>query len=144
MGDAKEDIPGIVSTSMVLYKKYGIDMNYCVLDSIGKKPEMGDSFTLIKDTLTSGKSLKCTLQKIKEAAGTEVKNVVVTVDRMEKSDSSCLTAKDEIERNLHVKIFSIVTLDDIIHALEKGVIAGTEYLIPMKQYRAEYGGNDGN
>lgn len=39
-----------------------------------------------------------------------------------------------------VKIHAIVTLDDIVRAVEKGVIGGTEYLTAMKQYRKEYGG----
>lgn len=39
-----------------------------------------------------------------------------------------------------VKIHSIVTLDDIIHAIENSVIGGTEYLSAIKQYKEEYGG----
>ena len=139
IADAKEEIPVIISTSMVLYKKYGIDMNYSALHSIGKKPEKDDANTLIMDIITSGKSVKKALQTISELSGTEVKSVVVTVDRMERGESTDMTAKEEIERDYNVKIYSIVTLDDIIQALENGVIAGTEYLEAMKQYRKEYG-----
>ena len=40
----------------------------------------------------------------------------------------------------NVKIYSIVTVKDIIEAMKNGVIANTEYLEAMLQYRATYGG----
>ena len=39
-----------------------------------------------------------------------------------------------------MQIHAIVTLDDIIRAVETGVIGGTEYLDAIKRYREDYGG----
>ena len=79
------------------------------------------------------------LQAIQNSSGKCVSDVIVSVDRMEKCATSCCSARDEIERMYDVKIHAIVTLDDVIRALEKGIIGGTDYLTAMKQYRKEYG-----
>ena len=36
-------------------------------------------------------------------------------------------------------MYSIVTMEDIIAAIEEGVIAGKEHLSAMKAYREQYG-----
>ena len=38
-----------------------------------------------------------------------------------------------------VKVYSIVTVKDIIEALEEGVVAGKEYVPAMKEYLKNYG-----
>ena len=38
-----------------------------------------------------------------------------------------------------VNVFSVVTMDDIIEAIEKGVIDGKEHLSAMYKYRNTYG-----
>ena len=37
------------------------------------------------------------------------------------------------------KAYSIVTMEDIISAIEEGIIEGRQYLEKMKEYRAVYG-----
>lgn len=140
VGNTGQEIPLLIATSMILYSKYGIDINYCIDNEIGKTLDAGDEMTLIRDTLASGNTLRTTLQRIKEEAGKGVSDVIVSVDRMEKGEHSAMSALHEIEKEYGVKIHSIVTLDDIIHALESGVIAGEEYLDAMKRYKEEYGG----
>ena len=39
-----------------------------------------------------------------------------------------------------MKILSVVDAQEIIRALENGVIAGAEYLNEMKAYQSRYGG----
>ena len=51
-----------------------------------------------------------------------------------------MTASAEIEREYGVQIHAIVTIDDIILALENGVIGGESYLEKMKAYKKCYGG----
>lgn len=141
VGNTGQETPLLIATSMILYSKYGIDINYCIDNEIGKTLDAGDEMTLIRDTLASGNTLRTTLQRIKEEAGKGVSDVIVSVDRMEKGEHSPMSALHEIEKEYGVKIHSIVTLDDVIHALESGVIAGEEYLDAMKRYKEEYGGN---
>lgn len=140
VGNNGQETPLLIATGMILYSKYGMDINYCIDNEIGESLDAGDEITLIRDTLASGKTLRETLQRIREEAGKSVSDVIVSVDRMERGSKSSLSALHEIEKEYHVKIHAIVTLDDIIHALESGVIAGEEYLDAMKRYKKEYGG----
>ena len=140
VGSTNKDIPLMVSTSMVLYQKYGQDMNYGVIQSIGKKPESKDEMILIQDALTSGNTLKENLHRLKQIAGTYPSYVIVSLDRMERGDHRTVSARHEIENEFDVKILSVVDAQEIIRALENGVIAGAEYLNEMKAYQSRYGG----
>lgn len=140
VGNTGQEIPLLISTGMILYSKYGVDINYGIDNAMGKTLDAGDEMILIKDTLSSGKTLKTSLQRILEEAEKSVSNVIVSVDRMERGEHSSQSALHEIEKKYGVKIYAIVTMDDIIHALENGVIAGAEYLDAMKQYKEIYGG----
>lgn len=140
MGNTSKEIPLIIAASMILYNKYGADINYCIDNTMGKILDTRDEIVLLKDTLTSGNSLKETLQKIRDVSGTSVPNVIVSVDRMEQGKHLSMSASQEIEKEFGIKICSIVTVEDIILALEKGVIAGAEYLDALKRYHGEYGG----
>ena len=52
---------------------------------------------------------------------------------------SSLSAVQEVYKEFGVKVYSIVTMADIISAIEDGIIGGREYLGKMKEYRAAYG-----
>lgn len=43
------------------------------------------------------------------------------------------------DKDFGVKVYSIVNINDIISAIENGVIEGKQYLDAMKQYRSTYG-----
>lgn len=135
-GNTPRETPIVISASMVLYNRYGTDINYSIDNSVGKHMCDDDKATLIKDTLTSGNTLKTNLQDI----GKYVSDIIVSVDRMEKSMTSSLSARREIERIYGVNIHSIVTIDDIIQAVENRIIGGVEHLDAIKQYRQQYGG----
>lgn len=134
MGNTWQEIPIVIAAGMACYNRYGMDMHYSIDASVGKRPESSDRMVLIKDTLTSGGTLKQSLQR------PGVSDVIVSVDRMERGGSSALSARHEIERAHGIKIHAIVTVEDIIRALEKGVIGGAEYLDALKGYRDEFGG----
>lgn len=138
-GNTHQEILIMIATGMTLYNRYGIDIPYSIDDSVGKQMDERDKVTLIKDTLTSGQTLHTNLLAIQKNVGKCVSDVIVSVDRMEKSAVSRASARYEIEKMHDVKIHAIVTLDDIIHAIENGVIKGTEYLSAIKQYKEEYG-----
>ena len=139
-GNTHQEIPIMIATSMTLFNRYGIDIPYSIDGRVGKQMDEHDKVTLIKDTLTSGQTLHTNLLEIQKNAGECVTDVIVSVDRMEKSTTSRCSARYEIEKMYDVKIHSIVNLDDIIHAIENGVIGGTEYLSAIKQYKEEYKG----
>ncbi|MBQ8419829.1 MAG: helix-turn-helix domain-containing protein [Clostridia bacterium] len=136
VGNGAGEIPIVISTGMTLFERYGMDIHYSLEQTVGKRMENGDDITIIKDTLTSGSTLKHNLRELQA----KVSHVIVSVDRMERGNHTTMTASAEIEREFGVKIHAIVTIDDIILALENGVIGGDAYLEKMRAYKKCYGG----
>lgn len=150
VGPAYKGIPLAVTTAVSLANDYGVDMNYCfdrkeVKDHgegglfVGKQLVDGEKVILIEDVMTSGKALREMLPKLKAAANVEIAGMIISVDRMEKGLESQLSAVQEVYEEFGVKVYSIVTMTDIIAAIELGIIDGKEYLGKMKEYRATYG-----
>ncbi|MDE6504496.1 MAG: orotate phosphoribosyltransferase [Clostridia bacterium] len=150
VGPAYKGIPLAVTTAVSLYTNHGIDLNYCfdrkeVKDHgegglfVGKQLEDGERVIIIEDVMTSGKALREILPKLKASANVEIAGMVISVDRMERGLESNLSAVQEVFKEFGVKVYSIVTMADIIAAIESGVIEGREYLEKMKEYRKAYG-----
>ena len=138
-GPAYKGIPLAVSAAVALYNKYGIEVSYCfdrkeVKDHgeggmfVGKKLGDAEKVVIIEDVMTSGKALRESMPKLKSAADVDVTGMVITVDRMEKGKEGDLSAVQEVKRDFGIEVFSIVTIEDIIKAIEDGVIEGKEYL----------------
>lgn len=150
VGPAYKGIPLAVTTAVSLATDYNTDLNYCfdrkeVKDHgegglfVGKQLEDGERVILIEDVMTSGKALREMLPKLKAAADVKVAGMIISVDRMEKGLESDLSAVQEVYKEFGVKVYSIVTMNDIIEAIEEGIIDGREYLDKMKEYRKVYG-----
>lgn len=136
-------IPAMMATNMILYQKYGMDVDYSFEKDvvIGRNLKAGDRVTIIEDVLTSGRSLWMLLDKLKKTESVTVAGVIIALDRMEKAMCTELSALEELKRDFGVQIHAIVNMDDVIHAMESGVIAGTEYIERMKAYRDMFGGH---
>ena len=150
VGPAYKGIPLAVTTAVSLSNDYGVDMNYCfdrkeVKDHgegglfVGKQLQDGEKVIIIEDVMTSGKALREILPKLKATANVEIAAMVFSVDRMEKGLESQLSAVQEVYKEFGVKVYSIVTMSDIIEAIESGIIGGSEFLGRMKEYRSAYG-----
>jgi len=145
-GPAYKGIPLSVSACTALYNKHGVDVNYCfdrkeVKDhgEGGMFVEDGEKVVIIEDVMTSGKALREVLPKLQSAAKIDIEGMIITVDRMEKGLTSDKSAVQEVYDEFGVKVYSIVTINDIIDALENDVIPGKEYVEKMKEYRKVYG-----
>ena len=150
VGPAYKGIPLAVTTAVALYEKYGADLNYCFDRKeakdhgeggvfVGKSLTDREKVIIVEDVMTSGKALREILPKLRAAADVEVVGMVISVDRMEKGLESDLSAVQEAYREFGVRVYSIVTMSDIISAIENGVIEGREYLAAMYAYRKTYG-----
>lgn len=150
VGPAYKGIPLAVTTAVSLFNNHGQDLNYCfdrkeVKDHgegglfVGKQLQDGEKIIIIEDVMTSGKALRELLPKLKQTANVEIAGMVISVDRMEKGLESGFSAVLEVYKEFGVKVYSIVTMADIIEAIETGVIDGKEYLDKMKEYRKTYG-----
>ncbi|MBR3824051.1 MAG: helix-turn-helix domain-containing protein [Lachnospiraceae bacterium] len=140
VGNTLGEVPIVIATNMVLFNRYGMDIQYGIDGSVGKTMEMSDKVVLIKDTLTSGKTIRGNLQRIEQKVGKCVSGIIIAVDRMETSLSSSRTARQELERDFDIKVHSIVTFEDIIRAVAHGIVGSAEYLDALKQYQEQYGG----
>ena len=149
-GPAYKGVPLAVSAAVALYNLYGTDVSYCfdrkeVKDHgeggmfVGRQPADGQKMVIIEDVMTSGKALREVMPKLKGAADVDVTGMVITVDRMEKALDSDSSAVQDAYTTFGVKVYSIVTIDDIIEAIRNGVIEGKEYLDKMLEYRELYG-----
>ena len=152
VGPAYKGIPLAVTTAVALAEKFGKDLNYCFDRKeakdhgegglfVGKQLTDGERVIIIEDVMTSGKALREMLPKLKAAASVEIAGMVISVDRMERGLESSLSAVQEVYKEFGVKVYSIVTMADIIEAIESGIIDGAEYLQKMKEYRGKYGVN---
>jgi len=137
IGNTTRQIPLIIATSLCLFNKYGIDMNYCIDFSVNGLENSGE-MTLITDTFTTGNALMKLLETIKAKFGKYPTHIIIAVDRMEQAVETNMSGKEIIEKKFGVKIHSIVNLDDIITTMENGIIAGYENLQKMKDYRDKY------
>lgn len=148
-GPAYKGISLAISTGIVLFNRYGHDWNYCfdrkeMKDHgeggmiVGYQLKNGDKVVIVEDAITSGKAIREAMNKIKQVAKVKVTDMIISVDRMEVGNSS-LSAAMEVEEEFGIRVHSIVTIHDIISAIENGVIPGIEHLENMKRYREEYG-----
>ena len=149
-GPAYKGIPLALSAAVALYEKYGADVNFCfdrkeVKDHgeggmfVGKQLQDGEQVVIVEDVMTSGKALKEVLPKLRGAAKVDVTGMVITVDRMEKALNSEQSAVQQAYAEEGVKVYSIVSIEDIIEALEEGVIEGKEHVPAIRNYLAQYG-----
>lgn len=149
-GPAYKGVPLAVSAAVALANDHDIEVNYCfdrkeVKDHgeggmfVGKKLENGEKVVIIEDVMTSGKALDEVYPKLKGAADVDITGMVITVDRMEKALQSDNSAVQEAYSKYGVRVYAIVTMDDIIKAIKDGIIPFTEYLDAMLAYRKEYG-----
>lgn len=149
-GPAYKGIPLSVSAAVALANDHDIEVNYCfdrkeVKDHgeggmfVGKTLENGEKVVIIEDVMTSGKALAEVYPKLKAAADVDITGMVITVDRMEKALGSDNSAVQEAYNKYGVRVYAIVTMDDIIKAIKDGVIPFAEYLNDMLLYRSKYG-----
>ncbi|MBQ2824532.1 MAG: orotate phosphoribosyltransferase [Oscillospiraceae bacterium] len=149
-GPAYKGIPLSVSAAVALYNKYGMEVSYCFDRKeakdhgeggmfVGKQLKDGEKVIIIEDVMTSGKALREVMPKLTGEANVNVTGMVITVDRMEKALNSDNSAVQEAFKEFGVKVYSIVTINDIIDAIRDGVIGGQEYLDKMIEYRKVYG-----
>ena len=150
VGPAYKGIPLSVTTAIALFNDHGKEVNYCfdrkeVKDHgegglfVGQQLSDGEKVVIIEDVMTSGKALREILPKLEAAAKVEVVGMIISVDRMEKALNSDLSAVKEAKKEFGIDVYSVVTMTDIISAIENGVIDGKEHLPAMYAYRETYG-----
>lgn len=127
LGLAYHGIAFSVATACALFNKYGVTVHYChdrkVPDSRGRMQcgytlRGGDRVVVVDDLISSGATLSERLDIILQQADVRIEAVVVIADRMVRRDAEGPIGSRLIEEKYHTKLYSIITEEDIVHALQ--------------------------
>lgn len=152
-GPAYKGIPLCVATAMSLARDFGVTTGFCFNRKEAKTHGDGGSFVgaplragqrvvLVEDVVTAGTTLQEVVPILRSTLGVEVAAVVILVDRAEKGRGE-LSAVQEAQRDLDLRIEPIVTIHEIIEYLStpnsSGFQIDAELRERIERYRAEYG-----
>lgn len=148
-GPAYKGIPLCIAAASALATRYQRNVEYCFNRKeakdqwgggvlVGHALKDGDRVVITEDVITSGAAVRETMPVLQAAAKVELSGMVISVDRMERGKGE-LSAVQEVDREFGLKVYPIVTIQDIIECLKNGDVPGGEYLNKMIAYRKEYG-----
>jgi orotate phosphoribosyltransferase len=149
-GPAYKGIPLVAATAIALADHHGRDAPYAFNRKTAKEHGEGGSVVgatlrgrvlIVDDVITAGTAIRESLQIIR-AAGAQPIAVALALDRQERGQGP-LSAVQEIETQLGLACVSIITLAELIEALE-GAAGGqsrisAEQLTSLRAYRELYG-----
>ena len=131
LGLAYHGIAFSAATACALFQKYGVVVNYChdrkAPDSCGRMLcgytlRDDDRVVIVDDCISSGKGLLERIDAITNLAKVQIAAVVVIADRMVQQDAEGLIGSRLIEEKYHTKLYSIITEEDIDHAIQSHII----------------------
>ena len=149
-GPAYKGIPLATSVSGALARNYGIDKPFFFNrkeakdhgadkgNLLGYQLADGDRVVMVEDVTTSGKSIDETYPKVMAAANVEVKGLIVSLNRMEVGKGGKVTAQQEIQEKYGFPVASIVTMAEVVEALD-GKLITPELKAAIDEYYAQYG-----
>ena len=125
---AYKGIPLSVATTIAYTKLYGKDIRYCSNRKeakdhgdtgilLGSKIKDGDRIVMIEDVTTSGKSIEETFPILKAQGDVQIVGLIVSLNRMEKGQSSEKSALDEIQDKYGFQANAIVSMQEVIEYL---------------------------
>ncbi|AJJ10302.1 orotate phosphoribosyltransferase [Yersinia rohdei] len=144
-GPAYKGIPIATTTAVALAEHHGRDLPYCFNRKEAKDHGEGGSLVgsplqgrvmLVDDVITAGTAIRESMEII-NAQGATLAGVMISLDRQERGRGE-ISAIQEVERDYHCKVISIVTLNDVISYLEEKPEM-TNHLAAVRNYREQYG-----
>ncbi|CDH19356.1 orotate phosphoribosyltransferase [Xenorhabdus bovienii str. kraussei Quebec] len=144
-GPAYKGIPIATTAAVALAEHHDIDMPYCFNRKEAKDHGEGGSLVgsplqgnvvVVDDVITAGTAIRESMEIIKQHGAT-LSGVILCLDRQERG-REMLSAIQEVERDYHCKVFSIITLNDLISYLRENPDM-QPYLAAVEAYRREYG-----
>ena len=149
-GPAYKGIPLSVVTAVAFHDLYGKEVKYCSDrkeakdhgsdkgNLLGYQLADGDRVVMVEDVTTSGKSIDETYPKVMAAANVEVKGLIVSLNRMEVGKGGKVTAQQEIQEKYGFPVASIVSMVEVVEALD-GSLISPELRAAIDEYYAQYG-----
>ncbi|EYU15333.1 orotate phosphoribosyltransferase [Photorhabdus aegyptia] len=144
-GPAYKGIPIATTTAVALAEHHDIDMPYCFNRKEAKNHGEGGTLVgsslkgnvvLVDDVITAGTAIRESMEIIKQHNAT-LAGVMICLDRQERGNGE-ISAIQEVERDYGCKVFSIITLNDLINYLS-GQPEMKAHLDAVEAYRAQYG-----
>ena len=149
-GPAYKGIPLSVVTTMALAELYGKEARYCsnrkeakdhgadAGNLLGSDLRDGDRVVMVEDVTTSGKSIDETYPIVTGAANVEVVGLMVSLNRMEVGKGGVVTAQQEIQERYGFPVASIVSMAEVVEALD-GTVITPELRAAIDAYYEQYG-----
>lgn len=146
-GPAYKGIPIATAAATALYHQFAINKPVCFNRKEAKDHGEGGNLIgsplqgkvlLIDDVITAGTAIRESMQLI-EANQATLAGVMIALDRQEKGKSD-LSAIQEVERDYHCDVSSIITLEHLLTYLQQSE-QYSEFLPKMLAYRQQYGIN---
>ncbi|MDY4678083.1 orotate phosphoribosyltransferase [Bifidobacterium tsurumiense] len=155
-GPAYKGIPLAVSTAMALYSRHDLSVGYTFDRKekkdhgdggmfVGTQLRDGMKVLLVDDVMTAGTAVREVLPKLKEAADVQVVGLVLSVDRMEKTKDSDMSAVQSVEKEFGFPVLAIANVREIFAAaanLEDGEgkpLLNDEIIARAEEYMSQYG-----
>lgn len=144
-GPAYKGIPIATTTAVALAEHHDIDMPYCFNRKEAKDHGEGGTLVgsplqgkvvVVDDVITAGTAIRESMEIIKQQNAT-LNGVLLCLDRQEKGKGE-ISAVQEVERDYHCKVYSIITMSDLIAYLSEREDM-QQHLIAMRAYREQYG-----
>ena len=144
-GPAYKGIPLVTAIAMGLSERDGRDLPYCFNRKeakdhgeggviVGARP-MG-RVLVVDDVISAGTSARESVSIIRDA-GAEPVGMAISLDRQERG-AGRLSAIQEIEQDLGLRVVNIINLDQLVHYLELRVDLEGD-LERVRAYRARFG-----
>ncbi|MGB3725616.1 MAG: orotate phosphoribosyltransferase [Glaciecola sp.] len=144
-GPAYKGIPVATATAIALANNHGEDVPYCFNRKEAKTHGEGGSLVgsalngrimLVDDVITAGTAIRESMDII-HANNASLAGVLIALDRQEKGQGE-LSAIQEVERDFSTKVFSIVTLADVVEYLSTHQ-DNNHAIESINRYREKYG-----
>ncbi len=145
-GPAYKGIPIVVATSIAYSRKYGSEAPWVFNRKEAKDHGEGGNLVgspltgnivLLDDVITAGTAIRESMQIISAQENATLAGVLIALDRQEKGKTD-LSAIQEVERDYNTKVFSIITLADLITYIAQNDNL-KEHLSSVEEYRNTYG-----
>jgi len=144
-GPAYKGIPVATATAIAMSNSFGEDIPYCFNRKEAKThgeggnlvgSELKGRIMLVDDVITAGTAIRESMQII-EANEASLAGVLIALDRQEKGKGE-LSAVQEVERDYSTKVFSIVSLEDVVEYLSN-YQDNANAIASINRYREKYG-----
>ncbi len=144
-GPAYKGIPIATTTVVALADHHQRDVPYCFNRKEAKDHGEGGTLVgsplagkvmLVDDVITAGTAIRESMEIIAAHQAT-LAGVLISLDRQERGRGA-ISAIQEVERDYHCQVISIITLKELISYLEEKPEMA-QHLAAVRAYRTEYG-----